>query len=301
VPLNADALTATRALVGICRSRGGGLADHYLGPRRNDDHTYDPTRPGKWPRGAWREMCAAAGIRLRPYDLRHHGLTKLAEKHPEQVVLKIGGHVSPQMLRRIYAHVRLPALRSAVDSISSVNRSRPPKLSKTADDTRSEETLFRVAKLAEHMGIPNDKASRASARIRTSTSFWESRDKVIDETILSKEQVFRSHLRAIGMKSTGKRTLVLRVFLKTIKPISVLDLHYLAKAEDLKVSYHCVHRTLKLIVASGLATEIRAGDTTQYQHELAQCTHEHLACKDCGATITPKGGRHDHVENMRKQ
>jgi integrase len=58
-------------------------------------------------------MCATAGIRLRPYDLRHHGLTKLAEKNPEQVVLKIGGHVSPQMLRRIYAHVRLPALRSS--------------------------------------------------------------------------------------------------------------------------------------------------------------------------------------------
>lgn len=73
-------------------------------------------------------------------------------------MLKIGGHVSPQMLRRIYAHVRLPALRSAVDSISSVNRFRPLKQSKKANDTRSEETLFRVAKLAEHLGIPNDKA-----------------------------------------------------------------------------------------------------------------------------------------------
>lgn len=62
------------------------------------------------------------------------------------------------MLRRIYAHVRLPALRSAVDSISSVNRFRPLKQSKKANDTRSEETLFRVAKLAEHLGIPNDKA-----------------------------------------------------------------------------------------------------------------------------------------------
>jgi hypothetical protein len=40
-------------------------------------------------------MCAAAGIKLRGYDLRHHGLTKLAEKNPEQVVLKIAGHVSP--------------------------------------------------------------------------------------------------------------------------------------------------------------------------------------------------------------
>jgi integrase len=158
VPLNADALTAVRALILIGRSRGAGLPDHYLVPFRNDDHSFDPTKPGKWPRGAWREMCATAGIRLRPYDLRHHGLTKLAEKNPEQVVLKIGGHVSPQMLRRIYAHVRLPALRSAVDSISSVNRPRPARETKRAEANRSEEVLFRVAKLADYLGVPNDKA-----------------------------------------------------------------------------------------------------------------------------------------------
>jgi integrase len=158
VPLNADALTAVKALLLIGKSRGAGLPDHYLVPFRNDDHSYDPTKPGKWPRAAWREMCATAGIRLRPYDLRHHGLTKLAEKNPEQVVLKIGGHVSPQMLRRIYAHVRLPALRSAVDSISSVNRPRPAGQTKKAEANRSEETLFRVAKLAEYLGVPNDKA-----------------------------------------------------------------------------------------------------------------------------------------------
>jgi hypothetical protein len=100
-----------------------------------------------------------------------------------------------------------------------------------------------------------------------------------DEILSSKEQTFRSYLRTVGMKPTGERTLVLRVLLKTIKPISVLDLHYLAKAEDVKVSYHCVARTLKLIVASGLATEIRVGDITQYKHELAQCSHDHLIAR----------------------
>jgi hypothetical protein len=80
-----------------------------------------------------------------------------------------------------------------------------------------------------------------------------------------------------------------------------LDLHYLAKAEDLKVSYHCVHRTLKLIVASGLATEISAGDATQYQHELAQCTNEHLMCKDCGGIILAEGGQHAPVEQTEKE
>lgn len=159
VPLNADALAAVKALLEIGKSRGADLAEHYLVPFRNDDNTYDPTKHGKWPRGAWREMCAAAGIRLRPYDLRHHGLTKLAEKNPEQVVLKIAGHFSPQMLRRIYAHVRLPALRGAVDSISSLNRSRAPRESKKVTNGDSpEHVLFRVAQMAEQLGIPSEKA-----------------------------------------------------------------------------------------------------------------------------------------------
>jgi hypothetical protein len=86
-------------------------------------------------------------------------LTKLAEKNPEQVVLKIAGHVSPQMLRKIYAHVRLPAPLSAVDSISSLNRSRSPKESKkTMNGESPEQTLFHVAQVAEQLGIPSEKA-----------------------------------------------------------------------------------------------------------------------------------------------
>jgi hypothetical protein len=92
-------------------------------------------------------------------DLRHTGLTKLAEKNPEQVVLKLAGHVSPQMLRKVYAHVRLPALRSAVDSVGSVsvvrvNPQKPPK----ENEVRPEQTLFHVAKMAEQLGIDGDKA-----------------------------------------------------------------------------------------------------------------------------------------------
>jgi hypothetical protein len=91
--------------------------------------------------------------------LRHHALTRFAEKNPEQVVLKIAGHVSPQMLRRIYSHVRLPALRAAVDSTSSVSRARPTQESKKTDCGETpEQTLFRVARTAEQLGIPTEKA-----------------------------------------------------------------------------------------------------------------------------------------------
>lgn len=159
VPLNSDAIAAVRGLIALAKSRGAGQPEHYLVPFQVRRGEYDPTRHGGWPRSAWTEMCAVAGIKLRPYDLRHHGLTKLAEKNPEQVVLKIGGHVSPQMLRKIYSHVRLPAMRSAVDSISSVNRARPVKESSTPKKTETpDQTLFRISKLAEQLGIPAEKA-----------------------------------------------------------------------------------------------------------------------------------------------
>lgn len=123
------------------------------------------------------------------------------------------------------------------------------------------------------------------------------------ELVPSKEQAFRTYLRSVGMKATRQRSVVLRVFLSTTKPVSVLDLLYPVKADDLNVSFHCVYQTLKLIVASGLATEITsAKGVMQYLHEsTAQCSHHHLVCKDCGATISPEGGQHDHVENVRKE
>jgi hypothetical protein len=158
VPLNPDALVAAKALLDLARSRGATQPDHFMVPFRIGKSTYDPTRHF-WPKTAWTEMIAAAGIkRLRPYDLRHHGLTKLAEKNPEQVVLKIAGHCSPQMLRRIYSHVRLDALRDAVDSISSVNRAHPQSKKTVPQGDSHEQTLFRVAQTAEQLGISADKA-----------------------------------------------------------------------------------------------------------------------------------------------
>jgi hypothetical protein len=56
------------------------------------------------------------------------------------------------MLRKVYAHVRLPALRAGVDSISSVSREPSKSL------VKPEQTLFRVAQMAESMGISPDKA-----------------------------------------------------------------------------------------------------------------------------------------------
>ncbi len=161
IPLNAEALNAARALADRARGLGAIQPEHFLIPFRVCKGTYDPDRHGFWPKTAWNEMCAAAGIKLRPYDLRHTALTKLAETCPENIVLKIAGHVSTQMLRKVYAHVRLPALRTAVDAISATGSKEPHELPKksTARATKAapvtqDQAWEKVALLAERMRVP---------------------------------------------------------------------------------------------------------------------------------------------------
>jgi integrase len=120
IPLDREAFGAVQALLRIAQSRGAHLPDHYLLPARvKHGAYYDPTRCQMHFQTAWDGMLAAADItHFRMYDLRHHALTRLAETNPEQVVLKIAGHVSGNMLRKVYAHVRDDAVRKAIDGLS---------------------------------------------------------------------------------------------------------------------------------------------------------------------------------------
>jgi nitric oxide synthase oxygenase domain/subunit len=58
---------------------------------------------------------------LRPHDLRHHAITKLAESSEasEQTIMAIAGHVSREMLEH-YSHIRQEAKRRAVESLDHV-------------------------------------------------------------------------------------------------------------------------------------------------------------------------------------
>ena len=75
---------------------------------------------GGW-RTAWRKLTEEAGLQgLRPHDLRHHAITKLAESSEtsEQTIMAIAGHVSREMLEH-YSHIRQEAKRKAVESLDS--------------------------------------------------------------------------------------------------------------------------------------------------------------------------------------
>jgi Fe2+ or Zn2+ uptake regulation protein len=88
------------------------------------------------------------------------------------------------------------------------------------------------------------------------------------------------------MKTTKQRSTIVRCFLQAGEPISARDLLYVVKKDDLFISMGAVIGTLKTLVACGMAKEgISPDGVTLYQHELSQCLHRHLVCKDCGVEV----------------
>jgi Fur family ferric uptake transcriptional regulator len=114
----------------------------------------------------------------------------------------------------------------------------------------------------------------------------ESTRQLPESEIARTEELFRQHLRLVGMNATNHRVAIMRAFLRAPGPISAQDLLYLVKRSDLFIASSTVRNTLKTFVACGLAKEsLDPNGVTRYEHEHNPCTHRHLVCKDCGAVV----------------
>lgn len=127
VPLNTDAAWALARLLERASLLGAIDANHCVLPAFTFRHTkesgntgtsYDPAKPMKSWRSAWRKLTRKAGLGgLRFHDLRHHCITRLAEAGvAEQTLMAIAGHVSREMLEH-YSHIRMQAKRDAVSML----------------------------------------------------------------------------------------------------------------------------------------------------------------------------------------
>ena len=124
IPVNQSATWAVEQLLARARRLGARSPEHCLIPCRVSGKTYDPVQPpSSWAwRTAWRKLPEACGLSgLRPHDLRHHAITRLAESSEasEQTIMSIAGHVSREMLEH-YSHIRQDAKRKAVASLDNV-------------------------------------------------------------------------------------------------------------------------------------------------------------------------------------
>jgi integrase len=88
------------------------LPEHYLIPRRNPNHSYDPTRPAKDYRAGLQELLAIAEIKVRRYDFRHHAVSRALSNPlvPLEAARAYFGWMSPKMIGRYY-HVNQAAMR----------------------------------------------------------------------------------------------------------------------------------------------------------------------------------------------
>jgi integrase len=133
IPLSTDAIESVRHLLARAEELGANQPDHYLIPAlvnrvivgENGASTavrrYDPTRPTKGWRTAWRKLTQEAGLKgLRGHDLRHNWITSHAEIGTPQSVLEAqAGHLSKRMSDR-YKHISEKAARKASDELARV-------------------------------------------------------------------------------------------------------------------------------------------------------------------------------------
>jgi len=98
--------------------------------------------------------------------------------------------------------------------------------------------------------------------------------------------VFIDYLKKKDLKLTGQREIILDVFLKTERHLSVEDLYNIAKKKDLSIGQATVFRTLKLLCEADIAKEVDLGDgKKRYEHKYGHEHHDHLVCLGCGRFI----------------
>ncbi|HVG27134.1 MAG TPA: site-specific integrase [Acidobacteriaceae bacterium] len=130
IPLvSEDAIEAVNWLMSRARRMGAVDPEHYLFPF-GVGHSHvpkpDPSRPmTKWAISHnWAWIREKAGLpHLRPYDLRHTAITRMAEAGiPIATIMGFAGHVSPKM-SEYYTTVSMQAKREAGDVLESVHPS----------------------------------------------------------------------------------------------------------------------------------------------------------------------------------
>ena len=112
-----------------------------------------------------------------------------------------------------------------------------------------------------------------------------------------------ARLHGAGLNFTQNRRTVLAVFLAVTEPVTITDLWLRTKKADPRTSHSTVGRLLNALVERGLAhREISPADgILRYAPVKVECTHERVACQDCGATISPERGHQDPVEHVGKE
>ena len=97
------------------------------------------------------------------------------------------------------------------------------------------------------------------------------------------KDLFAAYLAKHRLKRSEQREAILDAFLRSERHLSVDDLLQLAQKRRPDVGRTTVYRTLKLLQAAGLATELVLQGETRFEREYKRRHHDHFICKTCGA------------------
>lgn len=97
------------------------------------------------------------------------------------------------------------------------------------------------------------------------------------------KDVFAAYLAKNRLKRSEQREAILDAFLRSESHLSVDDLLQLAQKRRPDVGRTTVYRTLKLLQAAGLASELVLSGETRFEREYKRRHHDHFICKTCGA------------------
>jgi Fur family transcriptional regulator, ferric uptake regulator len=102
------------------------------------------------------------------------------------------------------------------------------------------------------------------------------------ETRREEKEVFAAYLAKHRLKRSEQREAIVEAFLRSDRHLSVDDLLRLAQKRRPDVGRTTVYRTLKLLHAAGLATELVLQGETRFEREYGRQHHDHFICKTCG-------------------
>jgi Fur family ferric uptake transcriptional regulator len=98
-------------------------------------------------------------------------------------------------------------------------------------------------------------------------------------------EVVREFLVKNHLKRSDQRAAILDVFLRSERHLSVDDLFHLVRRQHPEVGRTTVYRTLKLLQAAGLASELQFEGKSRFEREYKREHHDHFICRSCGDII----------------
>jgi Fur family ferric uptake transcriptional regulator len=99
------------------------------------------------------------------------------------------------------------------------------------------------------------------------------------------KEVFAAYIADHHLKRSDQREVILDVFLKSERHLSVDDLLQLVQKRRPDIGRTTVYRTLKLLQSAGLAQELVVQGQTFFERDYNREHHDHFICNVCGDII----------------